>query len=204
MGSGPGSRAEPGFWQMGRVEFDVRKRPDGTGRAPDTGRIHPLPEKQAMSSFRLVGLAAENFEPFFAMSDDELAALGAHRVTADAPIGFPCRVSLADAEAGDELLLLPFEHLSTRSPYRASGPVFVRRGVPRAVLAPGEIPPYVTRRVMSVRAYDANDMMVDADVCDGKEARAVIERLLADDAVAFIHLHNAKRGCFSCRVERMA
>jgi hypothetical protein len=56
---------------------------------------------------------------------------------------------------------------------------------------------------MSVRAYDANDMMLDADVCDGKEAGAVIERMLADDAVAFIHLHNAKRGCFSCRVERV-
>ena len=155
-----------------------------------------------MSSFRLVGLAAENFEPFFAMSDDELAALGARRVVADAPTGFPCRVSLADAAPGDELLLLPFEHLSTRSPYRASGPVFVRRGVPRAVLAPGEIPPYVTRRAMSVRAYDANDMMVDADVCDGTDVRGALDRMLADDAVAFIHLHNAKRGCFSCRVER--
>ena len=156
-----------------------------------------------MSSFRLVGLAAENFEPFFAMSDAELAALGARRVVADAPVGFPCRVSLADAEAGDELLLLPFEHLSTGSPYRASGPVFVRRGARRAVLAPGEIPPYVTRRWMSVRAYDADDMMVAAEVCDGAEVRAVIERLIADEAVAFIHLHNAKRGCFSCRVERV-
>jgi hypothetical protein len=155
-----------------------------------------------MSSFRLVGLAAENFEPFFAMSDDELAALGARRVVADAPTGFPCRVSLADAAPGDELLLLPFEHLSTRSPYRASGPVFVRRGVPRAVLPPGEIPSYVTRRAMSVRAYDANDMMVDADVCDGTHVRGALDRMLADDAVAFIHLHNAKRGCFSCRVER--
>ena len=157
-----------------------------------------------MSSFRLVGLAAENFEPFFAMSDAELAALGARRVVADAPVGFPCRVSLADAEAGDELLLLPFEHLSTGSPYRASGPVFVRRGARRAVLAPGEIPPYVTRRVMSVRAYDGDDMMVDADVCEGADVRGAIERMLSDDAVAFIHLHNAKRGCFSCRVERVA
>jgi len=157
-----------------------------------------------MSSFRLVGLAAENFEPFFAMSDAELAALGARRVVADAPVGFPCRVSLADAEAGDELLLLPFEHLSTGSPYRASGPVFVRRGARRAVLAPGEIPPYVTPRWMSVRANDADDMMVAAEVCDGAEVRAVIERLIADEAVAFIHLHNAKRGCFSCRVERVA
>ena len=156
-----------------------------------------------MSSFRLVGLAAENFEPLFAMTDAELDALGARRVVADAPTGFPCRVSLADAAPGDELLLLPFEHLCTRSPYRASGPVFVRRGVPRALLAPGEIPPYVTRRQMSVRAYDANDMMVDADVCEGADVRGTLDRMLADDAVAFIHLHNAKRGCFSCRVERL-
>ena len=155
-----------------------------------------------MTSFRLVGLAAENFEPLFAMSDAELAALGARRTTADAAVGFPCRVSLADADVGDELLLLPFEHLGTGSPYRASGPVFVRRGARRAVLPAGEIPPYVTRRLMSVRAYDADDMMVQADVCEGADVRAAIERLLADDGVAFIHLHNARRGCFSCRVER--
>jgi hypothetical protein len=156
----------------------------------------------AMPSFRLVGLAADNFEPFFAMSADELAALGARRVVADEPVGFPCRVSLVDAEVGDELLLLPFEHLSTGSPYRASGPVFVRKGVRRAVLEPGEVPPCVTRRWMSVRAYDGDDMMIAADVCDGAQVRDVIERLMADDAVSFIHLHNAKRGCFSCRVER--
>jgi len=156
-----------------------------------------------MSSFRLVGLAAENFEPFFAMSDAELAALGARRVVADAPTGFPCRVSLVDADVGDELLLLPHEHLSTGSPYRASGPVYVRRGATRAVLAAGVIPPYVTRRLMSVRAYDAGDMMVDAAVCEGAEARDAIERMLADAAVSFVHLHNAKRGCFSCRAERV-
>ncbi len=155
-----------------------------------------------MSSFRLVGLAADNFDPFFAMSADELAALGARRVVADEAVGFPCRVSLVDAEVGDELLLLPFEHLRTGSPYRASGPVFVRKVARRAVLEPGEIPLCVARRLMSVRAYDAEDMMIAADVCDGAEVRGAIERLMADAAVAFIHLHNAKQGCFSCRVER--
>ena len=157
-----------------------------------------------MSSFRLIGLAAETFEPFFSLGADELAALGARRVVADESPGFPCRVSLVDAEVGDELLLLPFEHLATRSPYRASGPVFVRAGARRAMLAPGVVPPYVTRRLMSVRAYDAADMMVAAEVCDGADVPATLERLLADPAVAFIDLHNAKRGCFSCRVERVA
>ena len=155
-----------------------------------------------MTSFRLVGLSAENFEPFFAMSDDELTALGARRVVADEAFGFPCRVSLADAEVGDELLLLPFEHLSARSPYRASGPVYVRTRAQRAVLEPGVIPPYVTRRLMSVRAYDASDMMVAGEVCEGADAHATLERLMADEGVAYIHLHNARRGCFSCRVER--
>lgn len=156
-----------------------------------------------MSSFRLVGLGADTFAPFFAMNDDELAALGARRVVADESPGFPCRVSLADADVGDELLLLPFEHLAARSPYRASGPVFVRAHAQRAVLEPGVIPPYVTRRLMSVRAYDASDMMIAGEVCEGVDVQATLERLMADDAVAFIHLHNAKRGCFSCRVERV-
>ncbi len=155
-----------------------------------------------MSSFRLVGLAADDFEPLFALDERTLAERGVRRVVADQAFGFPCRVSLEDAAVGDELLLLPFEHLRTRSPYRASGPVFVRAGARRAVLEPGLLPPYVTRRWMSVRAYDADDMMTAADVCDGAEVHGVIERLLADDAVAFLHLHNAKRGCYSCRVER--
>jgi hypothetical protein len=157
-----------------------------------------------MPSFRLSGLSSDSFEPLFAMNDRELAAFGARRVVADAPTGYPCRVSLVDADVGDELLLLPFEHLSTASPYRASGPVYVRARARRAVLEPGEVPPYVTRRLMSLRAYDANDMMVDAEVCEGSGVRATLERLLADDAVAFVHLHNAKRGCFSCRADRAA
>jgi hypothetical protein len=156
-----------------------------------------------MSAFRLLALAPETFDSLFALSDSELSARGIRRVIADSATGFPCRVSLADADVGDELLLLPFEHLDTASPYRAIGAVYVRRGVTRATLEAGEIPPYVTCRLMSVRAYDADDMMVEADVCEGTRAGETIERMLANADVSFIHLHNARRGCFSCRVERV-
>jgi len=156
-----------------------------------------------MSSFRLVGLPAEPFEPFFAMSPAQLQAVGARRMLAMEPNSAPCRVSLVDAEVGEELLLLAWEHLATTSPYRASGPIFVRRRARQAMLAAGVVPPYVTMRLMSLRAYDADDMMVDAEVCEGPATAAAIERLLADDAVAYIHLHNARRGCYSCRVERV-
>lgn len=186
---------------MSEPEFDVRIRQDALRAAPETVAIETS-RSPAMSSFRLLALAPENFEPLFAMSDTELDALGARRVIADAPTGFPCRVSLADADVGDELLLLPFGHLTTGSPYRSTGAIYVRRGVARATPGRGVVPPYVTRRLMSVRAYDAADMMIDADVCEGARAGEVIERMLSDSAVSFIHLHNARRGCFSCRVER--
>jgi hypothetical protein len=153
-------------------------------------------------SFQLAGLAFAPFAALFSLSDHALSELGAQRLTATAKPGFPCRVSLADAEIGEELLLLPFAHQPERSPYRASGPIFVRREARQCRLAPGEIPDYVRLRLMSVRAYDSAHLMIDAAVCAGEEAASAILGMFADLNVAYIHLHNAKRGCFSCRVDR--
>ncbi len=155
-----------------------------------------------MSSFRLVGLPTDRFAALFDLSPDALEALGARRVTATAKPGFPCRIGLEDAEPGDELLLLPFEHQPEHSPYRAFGPIFVKVGARQRTLAVGEIPEYVKTRQISLRAYDADHMIVGAEVCAGEDVRAEIERQLDDARVSYIHLHNAKRGCFSCLVER--
>ena len=156
-----------------------------------------------MNTYRFIGLDAAEFEPLFELSDDELARRGAKRCVADAKPGFPCRISLEDAEVGEELLLLPFEHQAAASPYRASGPIFVRRGATQRTMDAASLPPYVSRRLMSVRAYDAAHMMIDAAVCEGTAVAAEIERQLANESVAYLHLHNARRGCFSCRVERV-
>jgi hypothetical protein len=155
-----------------------------------------------VNSFQLVGIDDGPFEPLFQLSDEQLRDLGAVRRTATEMPGFPCRISLEDARPGEELLLLPYLHQPAASPYRASGPIFVRRGVKRRTLAPGEVPPYVASRLISVRGYDAQHMIVAAGVCDGSAVALEIERQLSDDQVAYIHLHNAKRGCFSCRVDR--
>ena len=113
-----------------------------------------------MKSFRLVGLPYDSFASLFDLDEGRLAEIGAVRVTADNDRGYPCRVSLEDAKSGEELLLLPYEHLPVKSPYRASGPIFVRRGATQCLPEPGEIPEYVSRRLISVRAYDANHMML--------------------------------------------
>lgn len=155
-----------------------------------------------MPSFQLSGLPAEAFAGLFDLTDADLAAFNARRVFATAQPGFPCRVSLEDAAVGDELLLLAWPHQPGDSPYKASGPIYVRQGSRQRRLEAGVVPSYVQLRLMSARAYDAAHMIVDAAVCEGVDVAAEIGRLFENDAVAYIHLHNAKRGCFSCRVDR--
>ena len=153
-------------------------------------------------SFQLIGLPFEPFAPLFSLDDQTLSALDARRVVADETPGYPCRVSLADAQIGEELLLLPFAHQPASSPYRASGPIFVRKAAQQWITPAGLVPDYVALRQISVRAYDDAHLMVDAALCPGNEAATAILRMFNNSGVAYLHLHNAKRGCFSCRVDR--
>lgn len=154
-------------------------------------------------SYTLRGLEPALFEPLFQLDDKTLAVRDMRWMSVDEPVGYPCRISLEDAPVGERVLLLPFVHQDSRSAYRASGPIFVRPGVSEARRIVGELPPYLTQRLLSVRAYDAMDDIVDADVIDGAAAVPLIERYLARDEVAFLHLHFARRGCYACRVDRV-
>src|ERR1700683_2734419 len=100
-----------------------------------------------MTSFEIVGLPAAPFAPLFSLPEAELSKIHAQRVFATAQPGFPCRVSLADAEIGEGLLPPPHPHQPAASPYRASGPIFVRKGARQAAIEPGVIPEYVARRL---------------------------------------------------------
>jgi hypothetical protein len=190
---GTQQRAPPrGFDRKKQGAFEFGLSNDGTSN--NLGCI--------MNSFKLVGLPAESFSRLFSLSDAELTAFNAHRVFATSKPGYPCRVSLCDADIGEELLLLPFGHQAESSPYRSCGPIFVRKAAVTADLDVGVIPDYVRTRLMSVRAYDSAHLMTDALVCEGAAAGSAIQAMFAREEVAYIHLHNAKRGCFSCKVVR--
>jgi hypothetical protein len=151
--------------------------------------------------FRYTGLDAGLFRSLFALGDAELAARGVSRVTANAKPGYPCRVSLEDAAPGESLLLLSFEHQPATSPYRSSGPIFVREAAAIAYDST-TLPPVFLPRLLSVRAYDHGGMMVDADITEGAQVEALFARMLARAEVAYLHVHNAKRGCYAARVDR--
>ena len=116
--------------------------------------------------------------------------------------GFPCRVTLEDAAPGETLLLLNYEHLPDASPYRSRHAIFVREGAETPALYMDEIPELLATRLLSVRAFDRDAMMTNADVVEGKALGPLIKTMFADPAVAFLHVHNAKRGCFAARVDR--
>lgn len=156
------------------------------------------------SDFRIIALRRAEVEAWFGLSDAELWARGARRVMADASPGYPCRVSLDDAKVGETLLLLPYAHHDVSSPYAASGPIFVREAASDTVVPVNEVPLSIARRLLSVRAYDAAGMMQDAEVVEGTAITPVIDRFFADPVIAYLHVHNAKPGCFACRVERAA
>ena len=154
-------------------------------------------------NFRIVGLPRTQFEPLFSLNNHELAIQGAHRIIVNAKPGFPCRIGLVDAEIGETVILLPFVHHKVDSPYRASGPIFVRENAKEPTLPVGKIPEVVSRRTMSVRAYDKTGMMLDGSVVAGSEMKAHIEKLFANPKIEYLHLHNAGAGCYSCKVERV-
>jgi hypothetical protein len=153
-------------------------------------------------SFRVVGLLEEPFDELFELEDEQLERRGLRRITVDAKPGYPCRVSLADAEVGEDVILTPYAHHDVDTPYRGSGPIFVRQGAHTAKPAVDEIPEFLEARAISVRAYNGDGMMLAANVAENGELREVIQRLLEIDGVAYLHLHNAGPGCFNCRVER--
>jgi hypothetical protein len=64
------------------------------------------------------------------------------------------------------------------------------------------VPAPLAIRLLSVRAFDDAGMMTDAEVVEGRDLAPLIARMFADPAVAYLHVHNAKRGCFAARVDR--
>ena len=153
-------------------------------------------------TYRIRGLSPEPFCHLFGLPDEELQRLNAVRMEVTSHPGFPCRVSLEDVEAGGTVLLLNHVSHDGANPNRASHAIFVGEGAE----APGEYigtpPPVFAGRTLSLRGFDDAGMMVDALLAVPGEADAAIRRLFGDPAIAYIHAHNAVRGCFSARVDR--
>lgn len=156
-----------------------------------------------MTRFVVRGLDPAPFRPLYGLSEAALAAHGVVRMVADAKPGFPCRVTLDDVEPGERVLLLNYEHLPVATPYRSRHAIFVREGAETAAVVEDRLPEQLARRLLSVRAFDGAGMMVDAEVLEGAAAEPLVRNWLGRKDVAYLHAHNARRGCFAAGIERV-
>jgi len=153
-------------------------------------------------SFRIRGLNFEPFRSLVDMPDDELRTRGARRILADQVPGYPDRIELRDAEPGESLLLVNYVHQTAASPYRASHAVYVLERPARTYEKVDEVPSVLRCRVISLRAFDDEGMIVAADLCAGTAVEQSIEQLLHIAGVSYLQPHYAKYGCYACRADR--
>lgn len=153
-------------------------------------------------TFRITGLSDEPFRAFFGLSDQELGLLGIRRYIVDKKPGYPDRIEMKDAEPGECVLLLNHVCQPAKTPYRASHAIYVREGATQTYDAIDQIPEPMRIRLLSLRAYAEDGMMIDADVAEGVGIEPIITRMFENPAVSYIHAHNAKRGCYAGRIDR--
>jgi len=152
--------------------------------------------------FQIHALPAEPFAALSALSDADLAARLVQRQRVESCPGYPCRVSLEDAREGETVYLLHYTHQAAATPFRASHAIYVREGVASAIVPPGEVPEMIRNRIISLRAFDASGIMVNADLAEGEAVATRIESLFQHPDTDYLHLHFAKQGCFAARVSR--
>lgn len=150
-------------------------------------------------AYRITGLDPEPFKPLFALSDEELENRGMARMTVTND-RFPCRISLVDRPVGERVILLNHISHDVANPYRASHAIFVADADQAEFV--DEVPPVFEPRILSLRGFDSQGMMADALIAQPGEADSGMRKLFESPEIAYIHVHNAARGCFSAKVER--
>lgn len=152
--------------------------------------------------YRIEGLAPSAFADLAGMSDAELAARSAVRVTADSPTGYPCRVTLEEAAPGERLILLNHVSHDVPTPFRTAYAIYVREGAAEAARYEDEAPEALDRRTIGLRGFDRDGMLRGALLALPGEADNRIRELLDRPEIETIHAHNAAYGCFLAKIER--
>jgi Protein of unknown function (DUF1203) len=157
------------------------------------------PKAFANIAFRIVPLPTE-----IAERARHLAKTGEpdHAIMiADSLRGYPCRHCLCWAQPGERVILFPHTAIPAGHPYSEIGPIFVHAERCQRYGATDEYPADF-RNGRAFRAYDSHYNMIDAEVANGSEPEAVIEKLLRNPTTAFVDARSVTHGCFTFRIKR--
>ena len=136
---------------------------------------------------------------------DEIAngARPGRRVTLNDP-GAPCRHCLRPGAVGEDMLLFTYQPFTGDGPYAVPSPIFLHADGCDPYHNRDEIPALLRTGLRAVRSYDEHHDLIDGDVVAGTDLEATFDRLLGDDHAAYLHVHSATAGCFTCRIDHAA
>ncbi|MDJ0643434.1 MAG: DUF1203 domain-containing protein [Erythrobacter sp.] len=152
-------------------------------------------------TYRIRGLDPEQFAHLFGAGEAERAShLARREIAVDGR--YPCRVSLEDAERGEELLLTHFTNHTVDSPYRNAFAIYVRKSADQAAEFVDTLPPILRARPIALRCYDRDGNLHRAAISLSDDVDTLVRSLFDDPDIAYIDAHNAMHGCFAARIER--
>ena len=154
-------------------------------------------------NFKITGIQKDEIQDLLNLNGQELLEKGISTITVDEKPGFPCRISLVDADIGEKVLAFSYEHHRVKSPYQSSGPIFLRTNAKTANLKKNEIPKMLIHRLLSLRIYDEQAMMIDARTLKGEYLKDNIQEIFANEKAKYIHVHNSSPGCYNCQINRI-
>jgi hypothetical protein len=153
-------------------------------------------------NFKISALSPEPFNALFSLSDTQLKHRNILKQTVTKAFSTPCRVSLEDANIGDTVLLLNYQHINEQTPFQAAHAIYIRKGVKQAYPAVNEVPEMIHSRVVSLRSFDSQHMMIAADLATAEQVTSKILTLFSNPSASYLHLHYAKQGCYIAKVNR--
>ncbi|NNE51915.1 MAG: DUF1203 domain-containing protein [Sulfitobacter sp.] len=66
-----------------------------------------------------------------------------------------------------------------------------------------EVPAVICARLVSLRFFDRDHMIVEADVVSGDAVQSAKSEVFDNADIAYAHIHYAKPGCFAAALHRV-
>ena len=114
-----------------------------------------------------------------------------------------CRRCLHRFQPREKRILFKYRPFQKESVFAEAGPIYVHEHncSPAAETLTG-YPDEFRSLPLLLRAYDAKDRQGNAQLVLDGNAEKIIEELLQDPVVAYIHLRDGEYGCYIARIER--
>lgn len=153
-----------------------------------------------MSPYRIIALSAD-------VADEVRASLQSpqygHPAHVESATGFgPCRYCLRTFREGKEdRVLFTYNAFAGTDLTPLPGPVFIHHKSCARYVSDG-FPEALKKIDLLLEGYDSTGRVIELENPGIGKAEDSILNILCNDDVAFVHIRNAKAGCYVARVER--